>query len=164
MVWCQQIITWNIVDLSSVRSSDINLWVISQEIPPDFNHWSYIFLALTHRYVVVVFQPLQRWIPNPTLHAIQVCVARRGQTTYQHCYTTSCCHGEWRDRHFWFDQLIVPVPVQQQTHWGRDEMATISQTTFSNAFSWMKIYEFCWRFHWNLFLRFELTIFQRCFG
>ena len=39
MVWCQQIITWTIVDLSSVRSSDINLWVISQEIPPDFNHW-----------------------------------------------------------------------------------------------------------------------------
>ena len=28
------------------------------------------------------------------------------------------------------------------THWGRDKMAEISQTTFSNAFSWMKIYEF----------------------
>ena len=25
------------------------------------------------------------------------------------------------------------------THWGRDNMAAISQTTFSNAFSWMKI-------------------------
>ena len=25
------------------------------------------------------------------------------------------------------------------THWGRDKMAAISQTTFSNAFSWMKM-------------------------
>ena len=25
------------------------------------------------------------------------------------------------------------------THWGRDNMDTISQTTFSSAFSWMKM-------------------------
>ena len=49
------------------------------------------------------------------------------------------------------------------THWGRDKMAAISQTTFSGAFSWMKIYEFRLRFHWSLFLRFELTIFQHWF-
>ena len=28
------------------------------------------------------------------------------------------------------------------THWGWDKMDTISQTTFSSAFSWMKIYQF----------------------
>ena len=28
------------------------------------------------------------------------------------------------------------------THWGRDKMAAKSQTTSSNAFSWMKMYEF----------------------
>ena len=28
------------------------------------------------------------------------------------------------------------------THWGRDKIANISQTTYSNAFSRMKIYEF----------------------
>ena len=33
-------------------------------------------------------------------------------------------------------------------HWGRDKSAAISQTPFSNAFSWMKMYEF----DWNLFL------------
>ena len=49
------------------------------------------------------------------------------------------------------------------THWGRDKMAAISQTTFSSAFSWMKIYEFRLRFRWSLFLRFELTIFQYWF-
>ena len=31
-------------------------------------------------------------------------------------------------------------------HWGRDKMAVIFQTTFLNAFYWMKIYEF----HWSL--------------
>ena len=32
------------------------------------------------------------------------------------------------------------------THWGRDYMVPISQMTFSNAFSWMKMYDFCLRF------------------
>ena len=49
------------------------------------------------------------------------------------------------------------------THWGRDKIAAISQTTFSNAFSWMKINEFCLRFHWNLFLSCKLIIFQHWF-
>ena len=46
------------------------------------------------------------------------------------------------------------------THWGRDKMADIFQTTFSNAFCWMKMYEFRLKFHWSLFLRVKLTIFQ----
>ena len=47
--------------------------------------------------------------------------------------------------------------------WGLDKFAAISQTTFSNPFSWMKIYEFHLRFDWSLFLRFELTIYQHWF-
>ena len=43
------------------------------------------------------------------------------------------------------------------------QMDAISQTTFSNAFSWMKMYEFRLKFHWSLFLRFQLTIFQHWF-
>ena len=42
-------------------------------------------------------------------------------------------------------------------------MAAISQTTFSNAFSWMKFHGFRLIFHWSLFLRFELRIFQHWF-
>ena len=49
------------------------------------------------------------------------------------------------------------------THWGRKRMAAISQRTFSNAFSWMKIYEFQSKFHWSLFSRVQLTIFQHWF-
>ena len=43
------------------------------------------------------------------------------------------------------------------------QMAAISQTTFSQAFSWMKIHESRWRVHWRSFLRFELNIFQHWF-
>ena len=49
------------------------------------------------------------------------------------------------------------------THWGRDKMAAVSQTTFSNAFSWMKMLEFRFKFHWSLFLRVQLTTFQHLF-
>ena len=50
------------------------------------------------------------------------------------------------------------------THWGRDKMATIFLATFWNAFSWMKMYEIRLRFHWNVFGRFELTIFHHWFN
>ena len=49
------------------------------------------------------------------------------------------------------------------THWGWDKMAAISQTTLSNPFSWMKIFQFRIKFDWSLFLRFQLTIFQHWF-
>ena len=46
------------------------------------------------------------------------------------------------------------------THWGRDEIDAISQTRFSNAFSWMKMFQLWLKFHWSLFLRVQLTIFR----
>ena len=49
------------------------------------------------------------------------------------------------------------------THWRRGKMAAIFQTTFSNAFSWIKMSEFRLIFHWNLFPRVQLTISQRWF-
>ena len=49
------------------------------------------------------------------------------------------------------------------TIWGRDKMAAILRTTFSNAFSWMKMYELHLRFRWSLFLSIQLTIFQHWF-
>ena len=43
-------------------------------------------------------------------------------------------------------------------------MDAIWQTTFSSAFSWMKMFEFLLKFHWSLFLRVKLTIFQHWFS
>ena len=44
------------------------------------------------------------------------------------------------------------------THWDRDKMDNIFQTTFSNPFSWMKIFEILIQFDWRLFLMVQLTI------
>ena len=59
--------------------------------------------------------------------------------------------------HIWYIPLAIP---QTLTHQPLDKMATISQTTFSNTFSWMKKFEFWLKFHWRLFLRDQLTITQ----
>ena len=62
-------------------------------------------------------------------------------------------------------QLVVSVymhylaVIGPLTHWGRDKMDAISQTTFGSAFSWMKMFEFRLKFQWSLFLRVQLTIF-----
>ena len=37
--------------------------------------------------------------------------------------------------------------ILRLTHWGRDKMDDILQTTFSNRFSWMKIDELRWKIH-----------------
>ena len=53
--------------------------------------------------------------------------------------------------------------TEEVTHWGRDEMKKISQTTFSNVFSSMKMFEFRLKFHWSLFPRVDLIILQHWF-
>ena len=42
-------------------------------------------------------------------------------------------------------------------------MNAISQTTCSSRFSWIKMSEFQFKFHWSLFPRAQLTIFQHWF-
>ena len=53
--------------------------------------------------------------------------------------------------------------AKELTQWGREKMAAIFQTTFSDAFSSMKMNDIGLKFHWNLFLRFQLTKFQHWF-
>ena len=56
---------------------------------------------------------------------------------------------------------ILTSRGNELTHWGRDKMAAIFQTTVSNAFSWMKLYEFWLKFHWSLSQGVQLTMFHR---
>ena len=50
------------------------------------------------------------------------------------------------------------------THWGRDMMVHIFQTTSSNALlSWMNMLEFWIQFDWSLFIRVYLTIIHHWF-
>ena len=67
---------------------------------------------------------------------------------------------EFCKTHLLFSNMCFVLSL---THWSRDKMANISQTTFPNSFSWMKMWETSLRFHWNLFPRFQLMIFQDCF-
>ena len=60
------------------------------------------------------------------------------------CPTTGLCESGW-------------------THRGRDKMADFSQTTFSNAFSSMKMLTNWFKFHWNLFPCVHLTKSQHWF-
>ena len=41
--------------------------------------------------------------------------------------------------------------MQCLTHWCWDKIAAISHKTYSNAFSWLKIYKLSLNFHWSLF-------------
>ena len=50
-----------------------------------------------------------------------------------------------------------------KAHWSRDKMATIFQMTFSNAFSWIKMYKFRLIFDWSLFPSVQSTIFRHWF-
>ena len=66
----------------------------------------------------------------------------------------------WYD---WFSRHYYRLALWWLTHWGRDKMAAFSQTTLSNAFTWMKTLGFQLKIHWSLFLRVLLTIFQHWF-
>ena len=63
--------------------------------------------------------------------------------------------------------LFLPVPTHHcllnSLRQRNNKMAAFSQTTLSNAFSWMEIFEFRLKIHWSLFLRVQLTIFQHWF-
>ena len=86
-------------------------------------------------------------------------------------WATITVHGEGATRH-----VATTTPRREDTwhrygrdiirafsHWGRDKMDAISQTTVSIAFSWMKMLEWRLNFHGSLFLRGQLTIFQHWF-
>ena len=44
------------------------------------------------------------------------------------------------------------------SHWGRDKIVAILQSSFSNAFSWIKMFGFGFKFHWSFYHRVQLTI------
>ena len=90
-----------------------------------------------------------RWIPRTKGQLRGKCF---------HLMTSSCIHGE---KTRWLPRMRRRACCL--THWGRDKIDDIFQTTFSNAFLWMKMYEFRLRFHWRLFLRFQLTIIHHWF-
>ena len=91
-------------------------------------------------------------------------------TTCRGCHIYNLwCHQWWQIwrqvdfRWFYFtaSHNVYTRACFDLTYWGLDKTDVISQTTFSNAFSLVKMYECRLRFHWSLFLMFELTIFHQ---
>ena len=74
------------------------------------------------------------------------CIVSALMLTTSHDATT---HGVVRNNMLSQDHLSYHYI--SLTHWGRDKMAAISQTTLSKAFSWMKVFELRLKFHWGLF-------------
>ena len=60
---------------------------------------------------------------------------------------------------FMYKIVVVWLIFHQSflTHWGRDKICTILQTTFSSAFSSIKIFIFWLKFHLNMFPRAQST-------
>ena len=60
-------------------------------------------------------------------------------------------------------QILYGGKSHIPTHWHRDIMAAIFQTTFSNAFSLTKMYQFQLKFRWSMFRSVHLTTTQHWF-
>ena len=117
----------------------------------NFNHWLHWKLSKWQLPVQPVMKISSKW------HFQFSDVPQEMQFLMAHwpiCFRVASWH---------YGRLTTSTWHGDLTHWGRDKMAAIFRTTFSNAFSWMKINEFWLRFHWNLFPRVQLTIFQYWF-
>ena len=60
-------------------------------------------------------------------------------------------------------RMYTTLGRDELIHWGRDEINVILQTTFSNVFSWMKMYGLNVKFNWSLLPKVKSTIFQHWF-
>ena len=78
---------------------------------------------------------------------------------------TIVCENENWDNKWIIGTVIISIGSEAiiSTHWGRDKMTAILHTTFSNAFSWMKLFAFRLKFHWSLFPRVLWTRYQNWF-
>ena len=80
-----------------------------------------------------------------------------------HCSVMAPRHLQryWRRRpvnHKWFPTGMGLLELRSLIRLPLDKMAVISQTTSSDAFSWMKRFEFWLKFNCSLFLGVQLTI------
>ena len=125
-------------------------WVLSA---PDGPHVGSMNLAIRDSYMIPEFNFYSFHI---ACLLIYLCVY------YTFCLFSIAPHLSSTIRHKQAWSIVLQLATMV-THCGRDKMAAIFQTTFSNAFFWMKICKLWLRFHWSLFQMVQLTIFQHWF-
>ena len=81
------------------------------------------------------------------------------------------CHSSPPYSHALCSRVRLPPSGQDDTesvyllltHWDRDKMDVIPQAIYQNAVSLKKMFEFWFKFHWSLYIRVQITIFQHWF-
>ena len=115
--------------------------------------WNYFLIKSYHSMTVMIKFTLVFWKKKPNkLRGIFIYTIT-ASSVLMIVSEEMACHS--------LDLPLVWAPPL--THWGRDKMDAISQTTSSSAFPWMKMFKFRLKFQWSLFLRVQLTIFQHWF-
>ena len=127
----------------------------NKDITPLQTHWSYIFLAQTHRNVRQITLSLTK-----TKQITQIlCWYFMGYNAanYLHHACLHTLHKAWLTYIIMITaDGLVPTRLRDTahlTHLPLDKMAAISQTIFSDVFSWMKSLIFWLKFHWSLFIK-----------
>ena len=107
-------------------------------------------------------------MPSPNSPLLNPCQAGQHWSLRRHQLHTDVLRSAGKDRassFMLFDTImewrLVAPPVL--TNWGRDRMVAIFQTAFSNAFYWIQNIVLWWNFHYKLFPRVQVTIFQHWF-
>ena len=101
-----------------------------------------VILAKSLRVTLLALGRLCNWLPQ----------CRTGRISLDRTW----CSQEWLSNRTQQNNILCIFELS-------DKMAAIFHTTFSNAFSWMKMFKFRLRFHWSLFPRVQLTIFHHWF-
>ena len=143
---CRSMVSWTRFDSSCVVRLWIPWWLATIEIVPP--HVRGVKDGMLIRYSIT------RPLPDQ-LYCGLVSETNGRYTLSRHASIECKCLGIFNVSHENCRFIL--------TYWGRDKMADISYTTFSNGFSCMKMCIFRLRFHWNFFPGVQLTIFHHWF-
>ena len=135
--------------IDTVSDTSFSLSVLFQYRLPVFIA---LVLSCYHRSMGLLWEaPSFNCSPLPYWCCAQGCIAM----TTRCISNLSSWKGSISEGQGWYHWCVTHLPL--------GKMAAILKTTFSSAFSWMKMWEFRFKFHWNLFLRVQLTLRQHWF-
>ena len=110
------------INVGGGKSSHMSLTTQIPRCPPETTLWRWWW-----------------WRPAPR----SVDQKEKGQTSRRRQYLSPGCTS-FNRQGVCYD--TINRGLLRLTPWGRDKMDAISQTTFSNEFPWMKMYEYHWNF------------------
>ena len=144
----------SIILISAKAQIDLQLYI---DLSCSVNPW-FLFLIYIHPFSSHLFFSL-------LVYYVQILIvfSYKVTSTIQHLsakfYCSKVLFDPNRDLHVWRHNLTCII----STHWGRDKMAAIFQTAFSNASFLIKINKFRLRTQWSLCPRVQSKILQHWF-